>query len=478
MISVSQLLEDGESVVSLDIALNEIQYMTESIGLDEKGYGFILDKTGLVVAHPDEDEKGKVYDDNSEQAELASKIFTIENGTFQIALDGEKCTVYTQTVMNNWHVVMIVSNTKLFHELRKQLVLDIVVCFIIFMAIVVFCFIAYKRICEHQERDERSREQLDKLNTNIIRALAYTIDAKDRYTSGHSQRVANYSLELAKRMGKSEDEQRIIYYAGLLHDVGKISVPEEVINKPGKLTDEEFNLIKMHPVSGYHILKDIYEDRRIASGAKYHHEKYDGTGYPNGLNGENIPEIARIIGVADAYDAMTSNRSYRVALPQDVVRSEIEKGIGRQFDPEVGAVMLQMMNEDSEYHMRQQESDKNKILVVDNEPANLEMVKSILQEESVYEIITAASGKEALSVLEAEEVDMVLLDLFLPDVKDFELYCMIKEKYGIPVVLMTADKNLKTIQRAIELGIEDYVTKPFLPVVLKETVHSIVSSWR
>jgi response regulator RpfG family c-di-GMP phosphodiesterase len=234
----------------------------------------------------------------------------------------------------------------------------------------------------------------------------------------------------------------------------------------------------MHPVSGYHILKDIYEDRRISSGAKYHHEKYDGTGYPNGLNGENIPEIARIIGVADAYDAMTSNRSYREALPQDVVRSEIEKGIGRQFDPEVGAVMLQMMNEDSEYHMRQQESDKNKILVVDNEPANLEMVKSILQEESVYEIITAASGKEALSVLEAEEVDMVLLDLFLPDVKDFELYCMIKEKYGIPVVLMTADKNLKTIQRAIELGIEDYVTKPFLPVVLKETVHSIVSSWR
>ena len=164
------------------------------------------------------------------------------------------------------------------------------------------------------------------MNTNIIRALAYTIDAKDRYTSGHSQRVADYSLAIAKRMGKSEEEQKIIYNAALLHDVGKIRVPEEVINKPGKLTDEEFDQIRIHPVSGYHILKDIHDDARVAYGAKYHHERYDGKGYPNGLEGENIPEIARIIGVADAYDAMASNRSYRSALPQGVVRSEIEKG--------------------------------------------------------------------------------------------------------------------------------------------------------
>jgi putative nucleotidyltransferase with HDIG domain len=477
MISVSELLEDGESVVSLDIALNEIQYITSNIGLDEKGYGFILDKEGLVVAHLDETEKGKVYDEDSEQGELANKIFAMDNGVFGTVVDGEKCMVYTRTIMDDWHVVMIVSNTKLFYELRRQLYLDIVVCILIFAIIVVFCFAAYRRINEHQKRDEKSREQLDKLNTNIIKALAYTIDAKDRYTSGHSQRVANYSMELAKRMGKTEEEQRIIYYAGLLHDVGKIRVPEDVINKPGKLTDDEFNMIKMHPVSGYHILKDIYEDKRISSGAKYHHERYDGKGYPNGLSGDNIPEIARIIGVADAYDAMASNRSYRDALPQDVVRSEIEKGIGKQFDPEIGKLMLTMIDEDTDYKMCQQDTDKKKILVVDDESMNLKMVQHILKDEP-YEVICASSAKEALELLEENEFDMVLLDLVMPDVRDFELCISIKENYTVPVVLMTADKNLDTMQKAAELGIEDYVTKPFLPVILRETVHSIVSSWK
>jgi putative nucleotidyltransferase with HDIG domain len=478
MISVSELLEDGESVVSLDIALNEIQYITSNIGLDEKGYGFILDKEGLVVAHLDEEEKGKVYDEESEQGSLADRIFSIYNGNFEMTIDGEKCTVYTRTVMDDWHVVMIVSNTKLFYELRRQLMLDIVVCALIFVVIVVFCFAAYRRINEHEEKDERSREQLDKLNTNIIKALAYTIDAKDRYTSGHSQRVANYSRELAKRMGKSEEEQRIIYYAGLLHDVGKIRVPEDVINKPGKLTNEEFNQIKMHPVSGYHILKDIYEDKRISTAAKYHHERYDGTGYPNGLSGTNIPETARIIGVADAYDAMTSNRSYREALPQEIVRGEIEKGIGKQFDPEVGKVMLQMIDGDIEYKMRQQENDKKFILVADDEPMNVRMVQYILQEEAIYTIISASSGKEALDIIAEKNIDLVLLDLKLPDMEGFELYRRIREKYSVPVVLMTEDKNLETIKKALELGIEDYVTKPFLPVVLKETVHSIVNSWK
>ncbi len=478
MISVSQLLNDGESVVSLDIALNEVQYITENIGLNEKGYGFILDKEGLVVAHPDSNEKGKIYDSESDEAELASLIFSNEDSYFETIIDGEKCTVYTQTVMDDWHVVMVVSNTKLFQELRKQLITDIIVCAIIFAIVVLFCFAALRRIRIHEQRDEQSRIKLDRLNTNIIKALAYTIDAKDRYTSGHSQRVANYSRELAKRLGKSKEEQEIIYYAGLLHDVGKIRVPEEVINKPGKLTDEEFNMIKMHPVSGYHILKDIYEDKRISSGAKYHHEKYDGTGYPNGLSGENIPEIARIIGVADAYDAMASNRSYRDALPQEVVRSEIEKGIGKQFDPKVADVMLTMMDEDVNYNMRQHETDNKRILVIDDEAINLRMVEQIFRDEPGYEVLTALKAHDALEILDTTDVDLILLDLMMPDVNEFELYTQIKEKNNVPVVLMTADKNLETIKKALEIGIEDYVTKPFLPVVLKETIHGIVYSWK
>jgi CheY-like chemotaxis protein len=174
---------------------------------------------------------------------------------------------------------------------------------------------------------------------------------------------------------------------------------------------------------------------------------------------------------------MASNRSYRDALPQDVVRSEIEKGIGKQFDPEIGKIMLKMIDEDTDYRMCQQDTDKKKILVVDDESMNLKMVQHILKDEP-YEVICASSAKEALELLEGNEFDMVLLDLVMPDVKDFELCISIKENYTIPVVLMTADKNLDTMQKAVELGIEDYVTKPFLPVILRETVHSIVSSWK
>ena len=217
--------------------------------------------------------------------------------------------------------------------------------------------------------EKKMSGQIDEMNKNIIRALVRTIDAKDRYTNGHSVRVAEYSREIARRMKKSEKEQEEVYYAGLLHDVGKIRVPANVINKAGKLTDEEYEKIKIHPVTSYHILKDIYDDKTIALGAKFHHERYDGKGYPNGLEEDNIPEIARIISVADTYDAMTSNRSYRKALPQDVVRSEIEKGKGTQFDPEISDIMLQMIDEDVTYSLKESKSMQKSVLVVDDEHA-------------------------------------------------------------------------------------------------------------
>ena len=139
---------------------------------------------------------------------------------------------------------------------------------------------------------------------------------------------------------------------GLLHDVGKIGVPDEVINKPGRLTDEEFACIKKHPAIGYKILSNIKEMPELSAGARFHHERYGGNGYPEGISGLDIPEVARIIAVADAYDAMTSNRSYRGVLPQEKVRDEIEKGKGTQFDPQFADIMLEMIDEDQEYRMR------------------------------------------------------------------------------------------------------------------------------
>lgn len=192
--------------------------------------------------------------------------------------------------------------------------------------------------------EEKTREN-ENLFLHVVESLADAIDAKDNYTKGHSGRVAIYSKEIAKRYGYDEKHQEQIFMMGLLHDVGKIGVPDEVINKPGRLTDEEFAKIKKHPGIGGKILGNIKEMPSLAAGAKWHHERYDGKGYPEGLSGEDIPEEARIIAVADAYDAMTSNRSYRGALPVEVVRGEIEKGKGSQFDPKFADIMIEMIAE-------------------------------------------------------------------------------------------------------------------------------------
>lgn len=198
-----------------------------------------------------------------------------------------------------------------------------------------------------------SFNKIQRLSEQIILALSAAIDAKDAYTNGHSDRVAEYSREIAKRMGKNDTEVNDIYYAAMLHDVGKIGIPGEIINKPGRLTDEEFDIIKSHTVKGAKILESISEMPGLSVGARWHHERYDGKGYPNGLKGEDIPETARIICVADCYDAMSSNRSYRKALPQEIVRAEIEKGRGTQFDPAIADIMLKMIDEDTDYKMRE-----------------------------------------------------------------------------------------------------------------------------
>ncbi len=210
-----------------------------------------------------------------------------------------------------------------------------------------------------EEVEKQTRElqihsrKLQRLTVQTMQTLAGTIDAKDKYTNGHSLRVAEYSRMIAARLNMPEMMQQDIYYIGLLHDIGKIGIPDEIINKTSKLTDEEYAVIKTHPSIGAEILESMSENPDIALGAKHHHERYDGRGYPEGLAGENIPLVARIIGVADAYDAMTSNRSYREVLPQAFVRKEIEKGSGTQFDPICAEIMLGIIDEDKQYNLKE-----------------------------------------------------------------------------------------------------------------------------
>ena len=194
-------------------------------------------------------------------------------------------------------------------------------------------------------------------------ALATAIDAKDKYTHGHSARVAMYSTQIAREAGKTDEQCEKVYFAALLHDVGKIGVPDAIINKNGKLTDEEFAWIKRHPVYGNQILSTIQQSPYLSIGAHYHHERYDGRGYPEGLKGEDIPDIARIIAVADSYDAMTSKRSYRDPLPQQIVREELVKGMGTQFDPEYAKIMLRLIDRDVEYQMREREETTDEAFI-------------------------------------------------------------------------------------------------------------------
>lgn len=214
----------------------------------------------------------------------------------------------------------------------------------------------FERLKKHLNREvekktqesNRRRQQVERMSRQIVSALTKTVDAKDKYTNGHSERVAVFSREIARRLGKSEEEQENIYIAGLLHDIGKIGIPGSIINKPTRLTDEEYAVIKTHPGIGAEILEGITELPNIAIGAHYHHERYDGRGYPDGLAGMDIPEYGRIIGVADAYDAMTSRRSYRDPQTMEYVLGEIEKGKGTQFDPEFAEIMIQIIYDNME----------------------------------------------------------------------------------------------------------------------------------
>ena len=210
-----------------------------------------------------------------------------------------------------------------------------------------------REVAKQTRRAEERRKKVERLSMQIMQTLAGAIDAKDTYTNGHSVRVAAYSREIARRYGKSQKEQEDIYYIGLLHDIGKIGIPDEIITKNTTLSDREYLMVKTHPQIGGDILKNISEIPYIDVGARWHHERYDGTGYPDGLKGEEIPEVARIIGIADAYDAMSSKRNYRAEIPQDVIRKEIIAGRGTQFDPIFADIMVEMIDDDVNYEMRE-----------------------------------------------------------------------------------------------------------------------------
>ncbi|HYT92610.1 MAG TPA: HD-GYP domain-containing protein, partial [Gemmataceae bacterium] len=193
----------------------------------------------------------------------------------------------------------------------------------------------FAALLEAQVRAVHRHQELKDLLVGLTRSLTTAIDAKDSYTYGHSERVARIAVELGRELGMEGDDLGDLYLAGLLHDVGKIGIRDSVLGKTGKLTAEEQEHIRQHVTIGYAILADLRQIRNLLPGVLYHHERYDGLGYPDGLAGENIPFLARILAVADAYDAMTTSRPYREAMPLRAVEQILTQGAGTQWDKRV-----------------------------------------------------------------------------------------------------------------------------------------------
>lgn len=224
-----------------------------------------------------------------------------------------------------------------------------------FCIIVVVMDIFYKRYQMNQEENERSLErdvtealsERKKLMIDAVTAISQMLDEKDGYTQQHSKRVAEYSMIIAKNMDWefSEDELGIIYRSALLHDIGKIAVPDKVLNKPGKLTNEEYDIMKKHTVWGGEILEGLEFLPQADLGAIYHHERFDGTGYPYGIKSGTLPRMVRIISAADTLDAMNSNRCYRKQCDREYIIGEFVKGAGKQFDKEVADTVVRLIED-------------------------------------------------------------------------------------------------------------------------------------
>ena len=288
------------------------------------------------------------------QSELSSVVYTnlpVGSYTFHLSiLDNNGSHIIEETTYRFLKPKEIYDNWWFFLYLGSVLVL-----LIVWLTWFISRMQLRRTIALQKKELELAKEQIQMGNETIL-AIAKTVDAKDSNTSQHSKRVSEYSVLIARRLGFTTEEQEQLRKAALLHDIGKIGIPDAVLNKPGKLTDEEYAKMKSHVIAGAEILKDFTLVKNVSEGALYHHERYDGKGYVHGLKGEEIPLNARIIGIADAFDAMTANRVYRKRLPFDYVIGELKRGRGTQFDPQLVDIFLELI-EDGSIHVRREEDE-------------------------------------------------------------------------------------------------------------------------
>lgn len=247
--------------------------------------------------------------------------------------------MYTDTEFTPWKMTVSFSTAK---TITEYVFFYVLIGLSVIAVIVTAAFVISNiRIAAYRKRQLQYKKIIDE----TLDAFANVIDAKDEYTNGHSARVAYYARELARRMGMSEQEQENIRIIALLHDIGKVGIPDAILNKPGVLSDEEREIIRTHTTVGNKILSNFTSVENIAEGSHYHHERIDGKGYPDGLSGDEIPLCARIICVADSYDAMSSSRCYRKMLSNEEIIEELRNCSGSQFDSSIVPYMISMIED-------------------------------------------------------------------------------------------------------------------------------------
>ncbi|MCR5544289.1 MAG: HD domain-containing protein [Eubacterium sp.] len=348
-----------------------------SYGLSRKSYRMMISNVYLD-GEAREIERGEIFDVGRDvsKIEIVPEVvnFTVEDPNVQYYLEGfdNSATIVPQSELSTITYTNLPSGTFRFHlcvldskseriieesvfDIKKENEIYDTKWFHAYMLIIAMLAVAWftwfvartqiQRTLNFQKKELAFIRNQVKMGNETILAIAKTVDAKDENTSQHSQRVSEYSVLIAKELGFSEEECENLKKAALLHDIGKIGIPDRVLNKPGRLTDEEYAIMKSHVTRGAAILKDFTVVEHAGEGAEYHHERYDGNGYPKGLKGEEIPLYGRIIGVADAFDAMTANRVYRKKLDIDYVINEMKRCSGSQFDPQMVDILLKLIDE-------------------------------------------------------------------------------------------------------------------------------------
>lgn len=393
LFSVAKVLEDGDSVISFDIAMDDVQDIAENIRLNGNGYGFVVDDQGMVVAHHDEWEKGKNYlmDEDQQDSDMQKLVKQVyqekdqDNISFEMEIDGEECMVFSQTVQEKWHVILIVNYSDLFQKIQNNLFRNLLVSLFIFLVVGYFCTSSYRnrkraihyaeQLQEYQlnledrveEQTREIREQSQKmiqLQENVVEGMATLIESRDGDTGQHVRSTKRYVAMMVDYMYEHQlhpeevDQEYMtrICNAAPLHDVGKIMISDTILNKPGRFTPEEFAVMQTHSEIGGRIVKDILGEGmdqeliQIASDvAHYHHEKWDGSGYPEGLKGTEIPLSARIMAVADVFDALVSKRVYKDAMGVEEAYAILQEDAGTHFDPELVDIFVKIRNQVEAY---------------------------------------------------------------------------------------------------------------------------------